>query len=640
MRRRLPTLSAVPAVSGLALLALPVIAAEWREGWHVPQPVADEITAEERVRIWAQIDRGRAKLALPKAGPRPSFRWPLRAARGYANPVTSRVSFHVDHDPGYPNQLRDFNCGTRTYDRDNGYSHLGTDISLATDSWNTMAAGHIEVVAAAPGTIVTKVDGNFDRNCAFGTSQWNAVYVQHDDGSVAWYGHMKNGSTTSKALGDRVAQGEYLGLVGSSGNSTGPHLHLEVYDADRRLIDPFAGACNAKNAESWWESQPPYQETLVMALTTAGSAPVFPTCGTEGRLQDPGSYNPKVDFARGDTAWFVVNARDVPAGARVSYTLRDPSGAVSGQFDGSPASQSFGSVVFWAGYPIAATAPTGHWMIEARIGTSAVQMPFTVTASGASLPNYSDLWWNASESGWGVNLSHQGDTVFATWFTYDADGSGMWLVMPAGTAQPGGGFAGSLYRTTGVPYAQINGASASDASPALVGTGRFTFTDAGNGAFSYTVNGVSQQKALTRQRFSTAPTCVQSRAPRTFATNYQDLWWNPAESGWGINLAHQGDTIFATWFTYGAGGRGMWLVAPDARRQPTGDFRGRLYRTTGIAFDRIANAQALSTAADVGEATLSFTDGEHGRLQYTVDGVTQSKSIERQVFAAGVPLCR
>ncbi len=35
-------------------------------------------------------------------------------------------------------------------------------------------------------------------------------------------------------------------------------------------------------------------------------------------------------------------------------------------------------------------------------------------------------------------------------------------------------------------------------------------------------------------------------------TNYQGLWWNaPAgsESGWGINFAHQGDTLFATWFT-------------------------------------------------------------------------------------------
>ena len=59
----------------------------------------------------------------------------------------------------------------------------------------------VYVVAAAPGVIVFKQDGNFDRNCGFTGDPWNAVYVQHADGSVAWYGHMKNGSLTPKAVG-------------------------------------------------------------------------------------------------------------------------------------------------------------------------------------------------------------------------------------------------------------------------------------------------------------------------------------------------------------------------------------------------------------------------------------------------------
>ena len=40
----------------------------------------------------------------------------------------------------------------------------------------------------------------------------------------------------------------------------------------------------------------------------------------------------------------------------------------------------------------------------------------------------------------------------------------------------------------------------------------------------------------------------------TRANNYQDLWWVPAESGWGINISQQGDVMFATWFIYGANG--------------------------------------------------------------------------------------
>ena len=64
--------------------------------------------------------------------------------------------------------------------------------------------------------------------------------------------------------------------------------------------------------------------------------------------------------------------------------------------------------------------------------------------------NYQDLWWArtaAAESGWGINLSHQGDTIFATWFTYDIDGSSLWLVVTALKTAPGV-YTGDLYRTS------------------------------------------------------------------------------------------------------------------------------------------------------------------------------------------------
>jgi hypothetical protein len=49
--------------------------------------------------------------------------------------------------------------------------------------------------------------------------------------------------------------------------------------------------------------------------------------------------------------------------------------------------------------------------------------------------SYQGLWLKfpfESESGWGINFSHQGTTLFATWFTGDTDGAGMWLVMSNG----------------------------------------------------------------------------------------------------------------------------------------------------------------------------------------------------------------
>ncbi len=61
-------------------------------------------------------------------------------------------------------------------------------------------------------------------------------------------------------------------------------------------------------------------------------------------------------------------------------------------------------------------------------------------------------------------------------------------------------------------------------------------------------------------------------APAASAANYQGLWYaSPAESksGRGPDVAHQGDVIFATWFTYDANGKAWWLsiVAGQVRQE-------------------------------------------------------------------------
>jgi murein DD-endopeptidase MepM/ murein hydrolase activator NlpD len=102
-----------------------------------------------------------------------------------------------------------------------------------------MDNNEVAVIAAAPGAIVLKQDGNFDRSCGFNANPWNGVIIQHADGSRAWYVHMKKSSVTAKPVGATVASGEYLGIVGSSGSSSGPHLHFELHDAGNQVIDPY-----------------------------------------------------------------------------------------------------------------------------------------------------------------------------------------------------------------------------------------------------------------------------------------------------------------------------------------------------------------------------------------------------------------
>ena len=176
-----------------------------------------------------------------------------------------------------------------------------------------------------------------------------------------------------------------------------------------------------------------------------------------------------------------------------------------------------------------------------------------------------------------------------------------------------------------------------------VGSGTLTFTDIDTGTFAYTVNGITQTKPITREVFGELPTCTFGiQTDLTLAYNYQDLWWAApagAESGWGINFTHEGDTIFATWFTYDLDGTPMWLVVTAQKTAP-GMYAGMLYRTTGPAFNAVPFNPANVVATPVGMATLSFTDGNTGTFAYTVNGVSQAKAITRQVFTNPGTACQ
>lgn len=255
--------------------------------------------------------------------------------------------------------------------------------------------------------------------------------------------------------------------------------------------------------------------------------------------------------------------------------------------------------------------------------------------------NYSDLWWNAAEPGWGVNIQHQGETLFATWFTYAANGQGMWLAMSDGQKIAENVYRGDLYRTTGTPFNQINGAAAFDLPLTQVGSATLSFSSNTAGTFAYTVNGVSGTKAIGRQAFSTPATCEFSLTTRSGNGNYQDLWYNASEPGWGVNLTHQGDTIFATWFTYDANRNGLWLVMSNGVRNASGAYQGTLYRTTGTPFNLInGSAAANFPLTEVGTLSLRFIDGQNADMSYTVNGLSGTKRISRQVFASPHSSCR
>lgn len=261
-------------------------------------------------------------------------------------------------------------------------------------------------------------------------------------------------------------------------------------------------------------------------------------------------------------------------------------------------------------------------------------------------PNRTALWWNPDEPGWGINVNHQGEIVFATLFTYASDGAPLWLVASDMRLQGDGSFLGTLYRTSGPRF---------DQQPwpffgiVMVGEIRLRFTAADRGEVSWTfventpsaLSAVhrSATKSIQPQVFrAEVPTCFSSTGSRAAEGNHQDLWWNPQEPGWGLNLAQQGDTIFATLFTYDDAGRDLWLVASGLERQPDGGFAGELYRTAAPGFE--ANGWKGYSLAAVGSLRMDFTDGENARLAYTVNGRSVVKQVTRQVYGLTVPVCR
>jgi hypothetical protein len=255
--------------------------------------------------------------------------------------------------------------------------------------------------------------------------------------------------------------------------------------------------------------------------------------------------------------------------------------------------------------------------------------------------NYTDLWWNspaASESGWGMNINHQGDIIFATLFTYDSTGSPLWLVMPDGAKQTDGSFTGDLFHTSGAPF------NASPWDPSLtvatkVGTMTLVFTSSGTATLTYVYNGITVTKNIMRESFSNSTTtCSPTSADRTGATNFQDLWWNPNESGWGLNVTQQGTVAFATLFDYDSTGHATWYVMSDGEQTSPGIFTGQLYTTKGPVFN--ANPWTSFTATGVGTMTLHFTTGTTGQLVYSVNGTVVQKSIQRQTFSSPLPLCQ
>lgn len=113
-----------------------------------------------------------------------------------------------------------------------GY-HLTGRFGQRSSLWSTV---HTGLDFAGPsGTTIVSVAGGTVKSAGYEGAYGNRTVITLPDGTDIWYCHQ---SRIAVSPGEKVGPGQVIGYTGSTGNVTGPHLHLEVHPGGGGPVDP------------------------------------------------------------------------------------------------------------------------------------------------------------------------------------------------------------------------------------------------------------------------------------------------------------------------------------------------------------------------------------------------------------------
>lgn len=269
----------------------------------------------------------------------------------------------------------DWNCSDLTF---NG--HSGHDAYIR--GFDEQEIG-VPVFAARDGVVVELRDGEPDQNTSNTHSlKANYLTLDHGDGLTTQYVHLRRGSMPFQ-VGDRVVAGAQIGLVGSSGPSTAPHLHFEAAQSGRPF-EPMAGPCRAGRTGFLDSQQPPMADVphLLGVTLSRSSFDNYPAA--------PWNDAPNTGtFVRGpQMLWFRADVANV--GFTTRYALRlVPPGSDEGMTAsaGSLLNYDASLASVWWGLEVDLDE-TGTWMLELEINDrQEFSIPFTVVTSHSQIVN-------------------------------------------------------------------------------------------------------------------------------------------------------------------------------------------------------------------------------------------------------------
>ena len=262
--------------------------------------------------------------------------------------------------------ILDWHCGNYTYD-----GHLGIDTEIL--GFPAQAVG-VPIFAVLDGTVLEAHDGEPDMNTTAANVPVNYVKLDHGDGQTTTYFHMKKDSV-AVSIGQSVKAGQQIGLTGSSGSSTAPHLHLQS-ELNGVVFEPFAGSC--RGGVSSWIAQPAFRTDLYLRELVLTNDNLFNWKGFPFDTSRTGTFltgSQSVGF------WCVLGNGDSLRKVSLRYLRPDSSVALAPTPYTTSSFFRNGVVDFF--YTLNLDV-TGLWHLEISINDQVVaNAPFTVIDSGS-----------------------------------------------------------------------------------------------------------------------------------------------------------------------------------------------------------------------------------------------------------------
>lgn len=282
------------------------------------------------------------------------------------------IPYYVDLDPS--GVRRDFDCTDLTF---NG--HEGHDPYIR--SFREQAIG-VPVFAVLDGRVIDIRDGEPDENTNNNpAARANYITLRHANNMTTQYVHLRRGSMPFR-INDIVAAGTQIGLVGSSGMSTGPHAHFEVLYGTE-AFEPMAGPC--RPGRNFFDAPvPPKSEEFALVGATLS------TISFDSVRPAPYDDAPHTGtFTRGQqTIYFKADVANVGATTQYELELLRPGSSIPITIaNGHLISYDASLAAVWWAIDVDLNT-TGTWTLRLNVDDEhTYTRPFTVVNTFAEIVN-------------------------------------------------------------------------------------------------------------------------------------------------------------------------------------------------------------------------------------------------------------